>query len=105
MVNTLVIKVVKHFHHQERQFEEAAASHRWEAQRLLHTDTAGDDFLNERPVFVEMKTTLQQSSTKRNEFTFMNFQSRSAEAFGAQREVLTHEAAEEMHQRDGISLE
>ena len=36
---------------------------------------------------------------------FHEFSVKSAEAFGAQREVLTHEAAEEMHQRDGIYLE
>ena len=105
-MNILVVKVLMQLiHHQERQFEEAAASHRWEAERLQNNDTARVatqtiSHMNGRFHRLENNVAAELDERQR---IYLHDSVESAQALDAQREVLTHEAAEEIHRRDGMS--
>ena len=93
-------------HHHERQFEEAAAGHRWEVERLRQAETAGVPTqtisqMNAR--LCRLQSNVATDFDEDNEFIFTN-SVESAQALEAQREVLSHEAAEDIHRRDGKSL-
>ena len=93
--------------HQERQIEQAAASHRWEAERLLQTDTARVATQTSSHMDANLHRFESNVAAELDEWQRINiheFSVKSAQALEAQREVLTHEAAEESHRRDVLSL-
>ena len=81
-------------HHEERQFEEAAASHRREAEILLQAVTAR----------VATQANVAAQFDERQRIYLHELSVESAHALEAQRDVLSHEAAEEFHGRDSISV-
>ena len=92
---------------QKRQFQEAAASHRWEAERLRQTETATVSMqtISEINGFsFRLETNGAAKFDVRQRIYLFEFSVESAQALEAQREVLTREAAEEMNRRDSTSL-
>ena len=93
-------------HHQERHFEEAAAS-QWWADRLLQAETARVatqtiSQMNAR--FFWLENNVSAEFDERQRIYIHEISVESAQAFEAQREVSAHEAAEENWRRDIMSL-